>query len=182
MTSKYTKQLTVANSKFYEEIKALSLTSPHYSLTRRGAQIWIKNGVESWTHNVASKIGGEILSKRCKAVISTAETKFSKSLWVLSCILLFSPSNCRSARQRLCSDKQSMLQIGGISVNSWFPNHLCVYVHVWPHQCVYVSIQVCVYIYTQEYQFSSVQSLSRVWLFATPWTAACQASLSITNS
>ena len=31
-------------------------------------------------------------------------------------------------------------------------------------------------------QFSSVQSLSCVWLFATPWTAAHQASLSITNS
>ena len=31
-------------------------------------------------------------------------------------------------------------------------------------------------------RFSSVQLLSRVWLFATPWTAACQASLSITNS
>ena len=31
-------------------------------------------------------------------------------------------------------------------------------------------------------QFSSVQSLRQVWLFATPWTAACQASLSITNS
>ena len=30
--------------------------------------------------------------------------------------------------------------------------------------------------------FSSDQSLSRVWLFATPWTAAHQASLSITNS
>ena len=30
--------------------------------------------------------------------------------------------------------------------------------------------------------FSSVQSLSRVWLFATPWTAARQASLSLTNS
>ena len=29
---------------------------------------------------------------------------------------------------------------------------------------------------------SSVQSLSRVWLFATPWTTALQASLSITNS
>ena len=28
----------------------------------------------------------------------------------------------------------------------------------------------------------SVQSLSRVWLFATPWTAARQASLFITNS
>jgi len=30
--------------------------------------------------------------------------------------------------------------------------------------------------------FSSVQLLSRVWLFATPWTASRQASLSITNS
>ena len=29
---------------------------------------------------------------------------------------------------------------------------------------------------------SSVQSLSRVQLFETPWTAACQASMSITNS
>ena len=29
---------------------------------------------------------------------------------------------------------------------------------------------------------SSVQSLSRVRFFATPWTAACQASLSFTNS
>ena len=38
-----------------------------------------------------------------------------------------------------------------------------------------VDLQCCV-------QFSSVQSLSRVWLFATPWIAARQASLSITNS
>ena len=30
--------------------------------------------------------------------------------------------------------------------------------------------------------FRSVQSLSRVRLFVTPWAAACQASLSITNS
>ena len=29
---------------------------------------------------------------------------------------------------------------------------------------------------------SSVQSLSHVQLFVTPWTAACQASLSIANS
>ena len=32
------------------------------------------------------------------------------------------------------------------------------------------------------YKFSSVQSLSCVQLFATQWIAACQASLSITNS
>ena len=31
-------------------------------------------------------------------------------------------------------------------------------------------------------QFSSVQSLNHVRLFVTPWTAACQASLSITHS
>ena len=31
-------------------------------------------------------------------------------------------------------------------------------------------------------QIRSDQSLSHVWLFATPWIAACQASLSITNS
>ena len=31
-------------------------------------------------------------------------------------------------------------------------------------------------------EISSVQSLSSVRLFATPWTTACQASLSITNS
>ena len=31
-------------------------------------------------------------------------------------------------------------------------------------------------------QFSSVQLFSRVQFFVTPWTAACQASLSITNS
>ena len=30
--------------------------------------------------------------------------------------------------------------------------------------------------------FSSVQALSCVWLFVMPWTAACQAFLSITNS
>ena len=35
---------------------------------------------------------------------------------------------------------------------------------------------------TPSVQFGSVQSLSRVQLFATPWIAARQASLSITNS
>ena len=35
---------------------------------------------------------------------------------------------------------------------------------------------------TMSFHFSSVQSLSRVQLFATPWTAVLQASLSITNS
>ena len=38
------------------------------------------------------------------------------------------------------------------------------------YTCLYVSVS------------QSVQSLSRVWLFATPWIAAHQASLSVTNS
>ena len=36
--------------------------------------------------------------------------------------------------------------------------------------------------FTKQNAFSSGQSLGRVWLFVTPWTAARQASLSITDS
>ena len=36
--------------------------------------------------------------------------------------------------------------------------------------------------HSESVQFSSVQSLSHVWLFVTPWITAHQASLSITNS
>ena len=55
--------------------------------------------------------------------------------------------------------------------------------------CVCVCVCVClgwrgILIITHKVveMFSSVQSLSRVRLFVTPWIAACQASLSITNS
>ena len=37
-------------------------------------------------------------------------------------------------------------------------------------------------LWTSPFQFSSIQLLSHVQLFVTPWTTACQASLSITNS
>ena len=55
----------------------------------------------------------------------------------------------------------------------------------------YIQQKACIFFHVEQYQklccamlshFSSVQSLSHVWLFATPWIAACQASLSITNS
>ena len=56
-------------------------------------------------------------------------------------------------------------------------------------RCISKVIQLSIYIYSlsdsfpRSVQFSSVaQSLSRVWLFVTPWIAAFQASLSITNS
>ena len=41
---------------------------------------------------------------------------------------------------------------------------------------------LCQYLKVSLFQFSSVQSLDRVWLFATPWTAECEAFLSFTNS
>ena len=43
------------------------------------------------------------------------------------------------------------------------------------HECI-------VWIQVGNIQFSPVRSLSRVWLFATPWTTAHQSSLSNTNS
>ena len=46
-----------------------------------------------------------------------------------------------------------------------------------PAQCSIRLVDECTGIIS-----GSVQSLSHVRLFATPWTAACQASLSITNS
>ena len=48
-------------------------------------------------------------------------------------------------------------------------------------QIVY-SKQICYLKKKSSVQFNSVQSLSQVQLFATPWSAAYQASLSITNS
>ena len=46
-----------------------------------------------------------------------------------------------------------------------------------PPSQILVMLFLCISV-----QFSSVQSLSRVWLFMTPWIAALQTSLSITNS
>ena len=50
----------------------------------------------------------------------------------------------------------------------WFPSPVVWQLEVFGKHCI---VKVC-----------SVRSLSCVRLFATPWTAACQASLSITNS
>ena len=50
----------------------------------------------------------------------------------------------------------------------------------WPHGSSLESVPF--YLHVTYLQFSSVQSFSRVRLFVTPWTAAHQASLSITNS
>ena len=56
-------------------------------------------------------------------------------------------------------------------IYNWFKEQLLIFLF----RKVYILILHSV-------QFSSVQSLSRVRLFATPWITAHQASLSITNS
>ena len=52
--------------------------------------------------------------------------------------------------------------------------------------CIYLCLKCCNFKEVENFylaiQFSSVHLLSRVQIFATPWIAACQASLSITNS
>ena len=56
------------------------------------------------------------------------------------------------------------------------------------HLCIFRGSIVCdftpkvIYYTSNIYQFSSFQPLSHVQLFETPWTVACQASLSITNT
>ena len=61
----------------------------------------------------------------------------------------------------------------------WLSLFFCAPALSYPHCC---SDLCAISRETKLCQFSSVQSLSRVWLFETPWTAACQASLPITNS
>ena len=64
---------------------------------------------------------------------------------------------------------------GGFFTTSanWEDHMLLYHAYCYIHNMLYMGISV---------QFSSVQSLSHFRLFVTPWIAACQASLSITNS
>ena len=61
-------------------------------------------------------------------------------------------------------------QVEGVSFYSWFTD---VYIMngCWILQMLFLQLLI-----------NSVQSLSHVQLFVTPWTATCQAILSITNS
>ena len=62
----------------------------------------------------------------------------------------------------------------------------CYVIHEWYRingRCWNILILSClVSLRIKIFHFSSVQWLSHLWLFATPWTAAHQASLSVTNS
>ena len=68
----------------------------------------------------------------------------------------------------------------------WY-HGLRFYQNIFPIKNIYINFwqnttNHCLKTLESEQNFSSVQLLSRVWLFAIPWMAACQASLIITNS
>ena len=54
--------------------------------------------------------------------------------------------------------------------------------HDWVTSLIHFSKLRVADLRKMQMRLSSVQWLRHVWLFVTPWTAACQASLSITNS
>ena len=83
------------------------------------------------------------------------------------------------------SPVRSILGLYIVSRVSYFLKHIfhplnLSMLHFWVVSCDTPSSSVILSL--AAYQFSSVQSLSHVRLFATPWTAAHQASVSITNS
>ena len=92
-----------------------------------------------------------------------------------------SPRGTKSAASGLSTKKL------GCTLCSWIPkcppwNSVFLPVPKCKNQKAPQKYNIMPTLFTINFQFSSVQSLSRVWLFVTPWIAAHQASLSITNS
>ena len=90
---------------------------------------------------------------------------------LLSCVQLFAtPWNAACPDYLFFSISQSLLKLVYTELTMLL-KHLILYLPLLLLPSIFPSIQ-----------FSSVQSFSRVQLFVTPWTAAHQVSLSITNS
>ena len=73
-----------------------------------------------------------------------------------------------------CSSNQTPTQTSRCALRGTFP--------IWFPDCLAGLLTSSMSSFSCSVQFSSVQSLSHVWLFVTLWTSAHQASLSITNS
>ena len=96
-----------------------------------------------------------------------------------SCLTLCKHMDCRMPGSLSITNSQSLLK--PMSIQSVMPfNHLILCRPLLLLPSIFPNIRV----FSSEsvLRISSVQSLSHVQLFVTPWTAARQASLSITNS
>ena len=109
-------------------------------------------------------------------------------LWVIkyfvtncgSCVL--SQFNCAWRFVTLWTVARQVLCPWGFSRWEYWNVLSCPHPGIEPVSPAAPELQQILYKPFTSFSVSSVQSLSRVWLFATPWTAARQASLSITNS
>ena len=83
----------------------------------------------------------------------------------------------------MCYVPDSVVSAGNNSGTKHTHTHTHTHTHARTHTCHGSCSYWVKELLGKEYiQFSSVQSLSHDRLFATPWRAACQASLAITNS
>ena len=106
-------------------------------------------------------------------------------LWWVDSLPLSHQGNLKSIFNSFKNIQLSLLPGVSLKVRSKLLNH--TYMHEvilslpeWGYRKT--DTNICLQIFGMCSQFSSVQSLSHVQPFATPWTAAGQASLSITNS
>ena len=106
-------------------------------------------------------------------------------------LLQFSLLSQITLRAPLCNNSQATTLLTAASTGKpqiLFKEmcHICCGISVLPNRKTVISCLLGFYLFPWEslrkFWISSVQSLSRVSLFATPWTAAHQASLSISNS
>ena len=116
---------------------------------------------------------------------STALQADSFIIW--TCKVHFQNTIGRNAREALLSTASGSINLYNLferekhcyGLNYVPPN---LYALTLPPQCARIWRRPCREVIHVKWGHSSVQSLSRVWLCVTPWTEACQASLSITNS
>ena len=132
------------------------------------------NGLENLVENqLAVTVGGYLM-----AVISTHWFMFSLLLCLVtqSCPTLCNPMDC--SPPRLLCPWNSPGKSTGVGCHFLLQG-------IFLTQGSNLGLLHCRILYQQSYQGSpqsSIQSLNHVWFFVTPWTAAGQASLSITNS
>ena len=98
-------------------------------------------------------------SQKHRILLLTQQTRPEDLLFARNCI-----------KHRGWRDKEAMFPVGRAWLDSWLLTWQLLLI---------LSFLLCFLLLLQ---CSSVQSLSCVWLFATPWTAARQASLSVTIS
>ena len=126
------------------------------------------------------------LSRWCHPTISSSVTPFSSYTQSFPASGSFPVSHlCASGGQSIGAWAPASFIGRPMNIQSWFPLGLTSLVSLLSKGLsrVFASTTVQKYqFFGAQLSFSSVQSLSHVWLFATPWTAAHQASLSITNS